>query len=49
MPPRRERLSPGRPEMAKNIVLLCDGTSNEISKNRTSILRLYGTLAKDEG
>jgi len=35
--------------MAKNIVLLCDGTSNEISKNRTSILRLYGTLAKDEG
>lgn len=34
--------------MPKNIVLLCDGTSNEISENRTNILRLYGTLKKDE-
>lgn len=32
--------------MAKNIVLLCDGTSNEISQDRTNILRLYGTLEK---
>lgn len=34
--------------MAKNIVLLLDGTSNEISANRTNILRLYGTLEKSE-
>lgn len=34
--------------MAKNIVILCDGTSNEISSDRTNILRLYGTLKKSE-
>lgn len=34
--------------MPKNIVLLLDGTSNEISANRTNILRLYGTLEKSE-
>lgn len=34
--------------MPKNIVILCDGTSNEISKDRTNILRLYGTLKKDD-
>jgi uncharacterized protein (DUF2235 family) len=34
--------------MAKNIVILLDGTSNEISANRTNILRLYGTLEKSE-
>jgi len=33
--------------MAKNIVILCDGTSNEVSEDRTNILRLYGTLKKD--
>ncbi|MEL7257269.1 MAG: DUF2235 domain-containing protein [Pseudomonadota bacterium] len=33
--------------MPKNIVLLCDGTSNEIARNRTNILRLYGCLKKD--
>ena len=32
--------------MPKNIVILLDGTSNEISSNRTNILRLYGTLEK---
>ena len=32
--------------MPKNIVILCDGTSNEISEDRTNILRLYGTLEK---
>ncbi len=32
--------------MPRNIVLLCDGTSNEISEDRTNILRLYGTLSK---
>lgn len=35
--------------MARNIVILLDGTSNGIKANRTNILRLYGTLAKDEG
>ncbi len=34
--------------MAKNIIILLDGTSNEISADRTSIIRLYGTLAKSE-
>ena len=34
--------------MAKNIVILLDGTSNEIGKNRTNILRLYGTLRKSD-
>lgn len=34
--------------MSRNIVILLDGTSNEISSDRTNILRLYGTLAKNE-
>ncbi|MEP4194244.1 MAG: DUF2235 domain-containing protein [Aliishimia sp.] len=33
--------------MAKNIVILLDGTSNEISADRTNILRLYGALSKN--
>ncbi len=33
--------------MPKTIVLLCDGTSNEIARNRTNVLRLYGCLKKD--
>tara|TARA_R110000772_G_scaffold215694_2_gene326165 strand:- start:2113 stop:3279 length:1167 start_codon:yes stop_codon:yes gene_type:complete len=32
--------------MPKNIVILLDGTSNEISADRTNVLRLYGTLKK---
>ncbi|WP_420959604.1 DUF2235 domain-containing protein [Brucella sp. IR073] len=32
--------------MAKNIVILFDGTSNEISADRTNVLRLYGMLEK---
>lgn len=32
----------------RRIVVLCDGTSNEISEDRTNILRLYGTLKKDD-
>lgn len=34
--------------MPKNIVILCDGTSNEIASNRSNILRLFGTLEKSE-
>lgn len=34
--------------MSKNIVILCDGTSNEISEDRTNILRLFGCLEKSE-
>ncbi len=30
----------------KKIVILMDGTSNQISAKRTNILRLYGTLEK---
>ncbi|RWX78590.1 DUF2235 domain-containing protein [Neorhizobium lilium] len=30
--------------MSKNIVILFDGTSNEIATDRTNILRLFGTL-----
>jgi uncharacterized protein (DUF2235 family) len=32
--------------MAKSIVILLDGTSNEISSDRSNILRLYGVLKK---
>jgi uncharacterized protein (DUF2235 family) len=32
--------------MARNIILLLDGTSNEIETDRSNILRLYGTLDK---
>lgn len=34
--------------MSKNIVLLLDGTSNQISQDRTNVLRLYQILKKDE-
>ena len=34
--------------MPKNIVVMLDGTSNEIGTNRSNILRLYGTLSKSE-
>lgn len=34
--------------MARNIVLLFDGTSNQICANRTNILRLYGSLTKSD-
>ncbi|MGO4564017.1 DUF2235 domain-containing protein [Rhizobium sp. 2YAF20] len=34
--------------MAKNIVILFDGTSNEISADRTNILRLFGVLQRTD-
>ncbi|CDZ39482.1 Conserved hypothetical protein [Neorhizobium galegae bv. officinalis] len=34
--------------MSKNIVILLDGTSNEIKASRTNILRLFGTLERSE-
>jgi len=34
--------------MSKNIVILFDGTSNDISADRTNILRLFGTLRRSE-
>jgi uncharacterized protein (DUF2235 family) len=34
--------------MSKNIVILFDGTSNEISADRSNILRLFGTLERSE-
>jgi uncharacterized protein (DUF2235 family) len=34
--------------MPKNIIILLDGTSNQISANRTNILRLYGALEKSD-
>ncbi|MFK4766862.1 phospholipase effector Tle1 domain-containing protein [Rhizobium sp. ZW T2_16] len=34
--------------MSKNIVILFDGTSNEISADRTNILRLFGALERSE-
>lgn len=34
--------------MQKNIVILFDGTSNEIRSDRTNVLRLYGTLEKSQ-
>lgn len=34
--------------MSKNIVILFDGTSNEISADRTNILRLFGCLKRSQ-
>lgn len=34
--------------MPKDIVILLDGTSNEIKTNRSNVLRLYGTLQKSD-
>jgi len=34
--------------MAKNIVILLDGTSNQISGDRTNVLRLYGSLVRSK-
>lgn len=34
--------------MPKKIVILMDGTSNQISADRSNILRLYGTLKKND-
>ncbi len=33
--------------MTRNIVLCCDGTSNQFSKDRTSVIKLFHALAKD--
>ncbi len=33
--------------MARNLVLCCDGTSNEFSKDRTSVIKLFHALEKD--
>jgi uncharacterized protein (DUF2235 family) len=48
-PPFSRILSPveGR-AMAKNIVILLDGTSNQISGDRTNVLRLYGSLERSK-
>jgi uncharacterized protein (DUF2235 family) len=34
--------------MTKNIVILLDGTSNQVAADRTNILRLEGVLAKND-
>ena len=33
--------------MSKNIVLCCDGTSNEYNYAQTNVVRLYATLVDD--
>ena len=33
--------------MARNLVLCCDGTSNQFSKDRTSVIKLFHALEKD--
>ncbi|ODR93945.1 hypothetical protein AUC70_10075 [Methyloceanibacter stevinii] len=35
--------------MAKNIVLCCDGTSNEYGERSTNVLKLYSVLEKSDG
>ncbi|UEX84201.1 phospholipase effector Tle1 domain-containing protein [Shinella zoogloeoides] len=35
--------------MAKNIVVCCDGTGNEIGVNMSNVLKLYRMLEKDDG
>ena len=34
--------------MSKNIVLCCDGTSNEFSEDRTNVIKLYSVLQQNE-
>ena len=34
--------------MARNLVLCCDGTSNQFAKDRTNVIKLFHTLVKDE-
>ena len=36
-----------RGPMAKNIVVCCDGTANELARDRTNVVKLFGTLVKD--
>lgn len=33
--------------MPRNIVLCCDGTSNQFAKDRTSVIKLFGALVKN--
>jgi uncharacterized protein (DUF2235 family) len=33
--------------MAKNIVVCCDGTANELTRDRTNVVKLFRTLVKD--
>lgn len=35
--------------MARNIVVLCDGTGNQIGENLSNVLKLYRCLARDDG
>jgi len=34
--------------MARNLVLCCDGTSNQFAKDRTSVIKLFHVLVKNE-
>jgi uncharacterized protein (DUF2235 family) len=34
--------------MARNLVVCCDGTSNQFSKDRTSVIKLFHALVKDD-
>src|SRR5579859_7083809 len=33
--------------MARNVVLCCDGTSNQFSRDRTNVIKLFHALEKD--
>src|SRR5438105_4911286 len=33
--------------MAKNLVVCCDGTANEFTRNRTNVIKLFAALIKD--
>ena len=35
-------------KLSRNIVICCDGTSNEVSTDTTNVLRLFRTLVQDE-
>jgi uncharacterized protein (DUF2235 family) len=37
----------GRCDMGKNIVLCCDGTSNEVVGDQTNVVRLFRMLVRD--
>jgi len=33
--------------MAKNLIVCCDGTANEFTRDRTNVVKLFYTLIKD--
>lgn len=46
--PARRPAKAGKLDDRRNLVILCDGTGNEIGRNLSNVLKLYRMLEKDE-